>query len=216
MCPGLREIPASTFDHLPYLRQLNLHDNGLDEIEPTAADWSTLDWLDVARNPLVCDCRAAWINEMFAAAAATGREDGRLAAAFCAAPAAMAGKRLGRISKAELERCIADDDAGPKMSTGMVWLCVLVSLLAAGLVFFAIVWLWKTRRTSDGNSGTTTWTKPRLKRPKKGSIAKSDITVVPESVKDSSKYLDVLPEEHLYEELPLAGANFPDVKTSVL
>ena len=127
-CTGLTEVFPKTFRNMPFLRILNLRDNGLATLEETVADWQRLDYFDTSGNPLECDCQLAWLNSLLA-------QKTNLPRPYCSGPDEMKGRHLGEKS-AELE-CF-ETDSGISEAEKKTVIKVIAGMVAAGVLIIAV------------------------------------------------------------------------------
>lgn len=192
-CHEFTELKADVFSSLPYLTSLNFHGCGLTSVDENAADWSTLNSFDLSKNPLTCDCKLQWLQNMLI-------NQFQPAGVTCHLPEELTGQNLALIKDS-----LCDSSLTSGVLIGISGTVVILILL---VIFAWYSWrngliLCEERR-------------PRIKRPKSLN-SKADIQVLPTEPSDPTKYRDI---ENIYEdpeEMPLGRhQNYPDIKTTVL
>ncbi|XP_055706049.1 leucine-rich repeat and immunoglobulin-like domain containing-NOGO receptor-interacting protein 4 [Phlebotomus papatasi] len=102
---ALVEVQEGALSGLPHLRHVILRDNALVTLAEGLFPWSELHTLDLAENPLVCDCRLLWLRQLL-----VGRSNGSQppGGVICAAPERLREEPLRAISP-ELLGCMHAD-----------------------------------------------------------------------------------------------------------
>lgn len=102
---ALVEVQEGALSGLPRLRHVILRDNALVTLAEGLFPWSELHTLDLAENPLVCDCRLLWLRQLL-----VGRSNGSQppGGVICAAPERLREEPLRAISP-ELLGCMHAD-----------------------------------------------------------------------------------------------------------
>lgn len=63
---GLVEVQEGALSGLPHLKKVILRGNSLTTLAEGLFPWYNLETLDLTENPLVCDCRLAWLRNLLA------------------------------------------------------------------------------------------------------------------------------------------------------
>ena len=229
-CPGLTKLSSGTFSLLPSLETLNFHGSGLERIDQAAADWTTLQWVDLSANNLICDCDLTFLSRLGKAVKRQGNKR-NMPAVKCSSPPKYQNRLISRLDDLEAT-CSNDVTPDPEEGVGLevILPCVTAGIL---LLFGAILTVYFCRRrdrrsTIAEECWVCGWTARRQRRLKKPAnrVVKSEIKVSTLDVGDRAGYIDVkIPDEcelddseseNLYEVPVGPRSNYPDVKTTVL
>jgi len=93
----LQCLHRHTFKGMKKLALLSLYDNQLRFIPNGTFDFDTLETLHLAKNPLFCDCKLAWLED------GLQKRQIETSGARCMAPAKLSRQRLGSIGTEKFE-----------------------------------------------------------------------------------------------------------------
>jgi len=109
------------------LRTAHLADLGWTRIDRDLVQWQNLHTLDLASNPLHCDCQLAWLRDVLIAAGNTSKAE-------CATPASLNGKAVQHLPLGHL-RCGTRASGEQTLLAGV---CVLAGLVTALAIVAAV------------------------------------------------------------------------------
>lgn len=88
----LTEIQDGVFSNLPNIKNVDLKNNGFQTIREEILPWKSLKSFDISENPLICDCRLSWFNEMLDTKQSANE-------IICSSPLQFKGERIENIFK---------------------------------------------------------------------------------------------------------------------
>jgi Leucine-rich repeat (LRR) protein len=115
----LTDIHDGVFSGLPNIRSVDLRNNAFETIREQWLPWDTLKSIEVADNPLVCDCELKWLRKILAKSKKSNYD------VICTAPSQFYEQRLQDIPE-EMMGCNSESSVG-----AFFVLCLIMTTLSA-------------------------------------------------------------------------------------
>ena len=138
----VKEIEPDALTVVPFDEEIKLglvlQDMDLEVVNRNMADWAYVRYLDLAQNPLTCDCRMKWLHQLTTESMLNFNTTSLTVQAVCSSPEQLARKNLSEISIGALSCNSMLVTRSPDDQLLLVSICVGAALCTGLLVFAAV------------------------------------------------------------------------------
>ncbi|KAI5640653.1 leucine rich repeat domain-containing protein [Phthorimaea operculella] len=143
---NLAELEDSTLLGLPKLKHLTLRDNAIMSINEAVFVGKDLRQLDLTDNPIVCDCRIRWLQQLL-------NDKGNFTQVQCAAPEHLKDRYLKTLNADDLG-CVLHDTRQQTI------ICIIVAACVATIATLVLI-LYRYRKSMQEKLKDYKWNKGR-------------------------------------------------------